>query len=92
MTETQQKLYDAINAYDEDRYAIWNEVVKATHNLAAEIERKESSYDASFPPELLRQIDSLASKTAWMYNMIERAAKSKRNTCQKIRRACGYTG
>jgi hypothetical protein len=92
MTEKQQKLYDAIQEIEKQlTYTpLWDNVVKATHNLCAAIEAKEEHYDAGFPPHLERAIDGFAFRTEWLYTMLERASKSRRKTGKKIRQAMGY--
>ena len=89
-SDRQTRLLNALNAHFSDTSETWKEVVDATNDLTEAIERKEEYYDASFPPEVERKIDHGAQQTAWIYMRLESAAKSKRKTARRIKRAMGY--
>ena len=92
MTELQEKVKSAIEALNDTTNTEWGGVVDAVNELCVAIENGEAYYDAGFPPELKRAFDHGANLTAWIYTRLESAAKSKRRTGTKIRKAMGYQG
>jgi len=92
-TPKQDKLLAALKAMDEAAQIKWIDVVSATNELCEAIENKEESYDASFPPEIEREIAAPALYTVWLYSRLESTSTSRgRNTGTRIRKALGYNG
>lgn len=90
MTKNQKRLYNALQELDKARLEKWGPVVAATNVLVDAIEKGDEYYDAGFPPELERLIDSSALDTAWIYSRLEK--QTRRDTRKKLRRALGYSG
>lgn len=90
MTPKEKRLMVALCRADDAISRVWPQIVEATNDLATGIEAGEDFYSSSFPPELLRAMDDMALKTAWIYHRVESASDGRLNTYGKIRRALGY--
>ena len=93
-TKLQLRFLDSLKNLEASHEIAWKKVVETTNNLCAAIERgEETGIDSnSFPPDILRAIDTGALETGWLYSRLERAEKSERDTQKKIRMALGYNG
>lgn len=76
-----KKIDSAITSYNKAFGARWGNVVDAVNNFV----ENGGVYDASFPPDLLRKIESGAENTAWIY---WRLGDTK--THKNIKKALGY--
>lgn len=93
MTKRQQELFTKL---DNLQYVIekdWQFIVDAVNDLSQAIDNGQdtNATSANFPPELLRAIDNMALRTAWIYGRLERPQDRKSKTYKAINKALGYT-
>jgi len=93
-TPKQQALLDALKELDVMKYPnpAWQKAVDAMNGLCVAIEAGEEHYDACFPPEIERAMDAGAMATSWLYDRIEQASGTRRNTSKRVKKALGYMG
>lgn len=76
-----KKIDAAITSYNAGFVPKWGKVVDAVNEFV----EKGGIYDASFPPDLLRKIESGAENTAWIYWRL-----GDKKTYNNMKKALGY--
>jgi hypothetical protein len=76
-----KKIDAAITSYNKAFGAKWPQVVDAVNNFV----ENGGIYDASFPPDLLRKIESGVENTAWIYWRL-----GDKKTYNNMKKALGY--
>jgi len=76
-----KKIDAAITSYNKGFQSKWGNVVDAVNNFV----ENGGTYDASFPPDLLRKIESGAENTAWVYWRL-----GDKKTHNAMKKALGY--
>ncbi len=83
--KTQQKMLKkidaAITSYNKGFQSKWGKVVDAVNEFV----NNGGVYDASFPPDLLRKIESGAENTSWIYWRL-----GDKKTHSAMKKAMGY--
>ena len=92
-TVLQGRFLDTLKSLEASLDMAWGNVVTATNELRDAIESgEETGIDSnSFPPDILRAMDTPALRTGWIYSRLEGVSDHRDTQC-KIRRALGYSG
>ena len=86
----QERLIEALREMESVKESAWMRVIRATNDLVHAIQRREEYLNPQLMLELEKLMDAPALKTAWIYQRLEYAVGSKRNTAGRIHNALGY--